>query len=69
MPPPRNATAGAGLPSTRPLAETIPHSFELVDTYVARGGYDPTDEFLFGLDLILDGLERLLDRTNGPEGI
>lgn len=45
----------------RHLAEVIPHSFELVDTYVARGGYDPTDEFLFGLDLILDGLERLLD--------
>jgi hypothetical protein len=51
----------------RPLAEAIPHSFELVDTYVARGGYDPTDEFLFGLDLILDGLERLLDRTDGPQ--
>ena len=47
----------------RHLAEAIPHSFELVDTYVARGGYDPTDEFLFGLDLILDGLERLLNRT------
>ena len=46
----------------RPLAATIPHAFELVDTYVARGGYDPTDEFLFGLDLILDGLERLLER-------
>jgi AcrR family transcriptional regulator len=45
----------------RPLAELIPYSFELVDTYVARGGYDPTDEFLFGLDLILAGLERLLE--------
>jgi hypothetical protein len=42
-------------------AGVVPHSFELVDTYVARGGHDPTDEFLFGLDLILDGLERLLD--------
>ena len=50
----------------RPLAEAIPHSFELVDTYVARGGYDPTDEFLFGLDLILDGPEGLLTGTDGP---
>jgi len=47
----------------RHLAEQIPYSFELVDTYVARGGYDPTDEFLFGLDLILDGLERMLERS------
>ncbi|MGZ4338057.1 MAG: hypothetical protein ACXVRU_08440 [Gaiellaceae bacterium] len=30
-------------------------------------GYDPTDEFLYGLDLILDGLERLLERTDGRE--
>ena len=51
----------------RPLAETLPHSFELVDTYVAQGGYDPTDEFLFGLDLILNALERLLNPTEGAE--
>lgn len=36
-------------------------------TYVARGGYDLTDEFLFGLDVILDGFERLLGRTESPE--
>jgi AcrR family transcriptional regulator len=52
----------------RPLADAIPYTFELVDTYVARGGYDPTDEFLFGLDLILDGLERLLDGSAGAGG-
>jgi len=46
----------------RHLADVIPYSFELVDTYVARGGYDPTTEFLFGLDLILDALERMLER-------
>jgi hypothetical protein len=28
---------------------------------VAEAGYDYDDEFLFGLDVILDGLERLLD--------
>jgi hypothetical protein len=47
----------------REIADLIPYSFELVDTYVARGGYDPTTEFLFGLDLILDGLERLLEAS------
>jgi AcrR family transcriptional regulator len=43
-----------------PLAEMLPYSFEVVGGYVAKGGYDPTTEFLFGLDLILDGLERVL---------
>jgi len=47
----------------RHLADLIPHSFELVETYVAKGGYDPTTEFLFGLDLILEGLERMLDQS------
>jgi AcrR family transcriptional regulator len=44
------------------LADQIPYSFEVVATYVAKGGYDPTTEFEFGLDLILDGLERLRDK-------
>ena len=52
----------------RHLAHTIPYTFELVDTYVARGGYDPTDEFLYGLDLILDGLEHRLHRTDDAAG-
>ena len=43
----------------RPLADVLPHSFEVVDGYIAKGGYDPTAEFEFGLDVILDGLERL----------
>lgn len=42
-----------------PLAEELPHSFEVVGGYIAGGGYDPTTEFLFGLDLILDGLDAL----------
>jgi hypothetical protein len=33
---------------------------EVVGGHVAKVGYDPAAEFLFGLDLILDGLERLL---------
>jgi AcrR family transcriptional regulator len=37
-----------------------PHLVEVVGGYVAKEGYDYDTEFLFGLDLILDGLERLL---------
>jgi AcrR family transcriptional regulator len=40
------------------LAE-YPHLVEVVGGYVAKTGYDYAAEFLFGLDLILDGLDRL----------
>ena len=36
-----------------------PHLVEVVAGYVAKAGYDYATEFLFGLDLILDGLDRL----------
>ena len=36
-----------------------PHLIEVVGGYVAKAGYDYATEFLFGLDLILDGLDRL----------
>ena len=36
-----------------------PHLVEVVGGYVAQVGYDYAKEFLFGLDLILDGLDRL----------
>ena len=42
------------------LAAEYPYLFEVVGGYVAKGGYDFADEFEFGLDLILDGLEGLL---------
>ena len=42
------------------LAE-FPHLVEVVGGYVARAGYDYDTEFVFGLDLILDGLDRLRD--------
>jgi AcrR family transcriptional regulator len=38
-----------------------PHLAEVVGGYVAKAGYDYATEFLFGLDLILDGLDRLRD--------
>ena len=37
-----------------------PHLVEVVGGHVAKVGYDYDSEFLFGLDVILDGLERLL---------
>jgi AcrR family transcriptional regulator len=36
-----------------------PHLVEVVGGYVAKTGYDYATEFLFGLDLILDGLDGL----------
>jgi AcrR family transcriptional regulator len=38
-----------------------PYSVEMVGGHIAKVGFDHTQEFEFGLDLILDGLERLRD--------
>jgi AcrR family transcriptional regulator len=46
------------LPKLRP--DTLPHLTEL-GLHVAEGRYDGIVDVTFGLDLILDGLERLLD--------
>ena len=64
----------AGLPNDSPEAlpemaaaflahfptETYPHLAELTTKHVLAPGYDFGNEFDFGLDLILDGLERVL---------
>ncbi len=42
--------------------DDYPHLLEVVGGHVAQTGYDADAEFLFGLDVILDGLERLLER-------
>ena len=42
------------------VLDDYPHLVEVVGGYVAREGYDYATEFVFGLDLILDGLERTL---------
>ncbi len=42
-------------------ADDYPHLAELTTGYVLQPGYDYGDEFEFGLDLILDGLDRLRD--------
>jgi hypothetical protein len=40
-------------------ADAYPHLTELTVAHVLQPGYDYADEFEFGLDLILDGLDRL----------
>ena len=40
-----------------------PNLVEVVGGYVATAGYDYEREFLFGLDVILDGLERILTES------
>jgi len=41
-------------------ADDYPHLTELTVEHILRPGYDYGDEFEFGIDLILDGLERNL---------
>jgi len=46
-------------------ADAYPHLTELTVQHVLQPGYDYADEFEFGLDLILDGLERVRDCSTG----
>ncbi len=41
--------------------DQFPQLTEVITRYIQLGGYDPDTDFEFGLDLILDSLERLLD--------
>ena len=41
----------------------FPHLVEVVGGYVAQPGYDYAKEFLFGLDLILDALDKRRDEA------
>jgi AcrR family transcriptional regulator len=41
------------------VADAYPHLTELATEHVLQPGYDYGDEYAFGLELILDGLERL----------
>jgi AcrR family transcriptional regulator len=45
------------------LLADYPHLVRVVGGHVAEVGYDYDSEFLFGLNLILDGLERLLSEV------
>ena len=44
-------------------ADEYPHLAEMITEHAMKPGYDYANEFGFGLDLILDGLERMRDRT------
>jgi AcrR family transcriptional regulator len=41
-------------------ADDLPHLFELTTEHVMQPGYDYGEEFAYGLELILDGLERAI---------
>jgi AcrR family transcriptional regulator len=41
--------------------DEYPHMVEILTDHVMKPGYDYGEEFEYGLDLILDGLERLRD--------
>lgn len=41
-------------------AQDFPYLVELATEHIMKPGYDYGDEFLFGLELVLDGLERAL---------
>lgn len=43
------------------LVDQYPHLAELATEHVLQPGYDYGDEFEFGLELILDGLDRLMN--------
>ena len=46
-----------------------PHLTELTVEHVLQPGYDYGNEFEFGLDLILDGLERAREHRPAGTGI
>jgi len=52
----------AGPIMERMAAGEYPHLAQMATTYYLQPGYDFGDEFRFGLDLILDGLEAALRR-------
>jgi hypothetical protein len=45
-------------------ADAYPHLTELAVQHVLQPGYDYGEEFGFGLDLVLDGLERTAQRAS-----
>ena len=49
--------------NTLPGKAQYPHLTELTTEHVLQPGYDYSDEFEIGLDLILDGIERTRHAT------
>jgi Tetracyclin repressor-like, C-terminal domain len=46
-------------------AEDYPYLAEMIREHALKPGYDYAQEFEFGLDLILNGLERLREPASG----
>jgi AcrR family transcriptional regulator len=55
----REQVAEVGEGILRRLGAEYPYLAEMITKHAMKPGYDYADEFEFGLDLILDGLERL----------
>jgi AcrR family transcriptional regulator len=55
----RQQVAEVGEGILRQLAGDYPHLAEMITKHAMKPGYEYAKEFEFGLDLILDGLERL----------
>jgi hypothetical protein len=58
---PEQLAAMAGTINVSLPADEYPHLREVVTQHVMKAGFNYADEFAFGLDLILDGLERARD--------
>ncbi len=56
----RQQVAEVGANILERLAGDFPHLAEMITQHAMKPGYDYADEFEFGLDLILDGLDRAL---------
>src|SRR4029077_19433530 len=54
----REQVAEVGQDILRQMAGEYPHLAEMITKHAMKPGYDYSKEFEFGLDLILDGLER-----------
>jgi AcrR family transcriptional regulator len=59
----REQVAQVGESILRQLAGDYPHLAEMITEHAMKPGYDYAKEFEFGLDLILDGLERLRENA------
>jgi hypothetical protein len=55
----KEQTTQVGESILRQLAGQYPHLAEMITKHAMKPGFDYSKEFEFGLDLILDGLERL----------
>ena len=64
--PKQTAALAQVMPARFPAVE-YPHLAELTFQHVLKPGYDYGDEYEFGLDLILDGLERAAAAPGGSE--